>query len=161
MVVFDMASEEFTSLLKENQELKLELSGYRQAILDNKEMLGLKEQNDKLKKKYENAVSDYEKTMFEKEQLNSLVNSCQEEIRRLKKQLKNYKKLGFKHLQDKNNDLETQQKEFITYLEDEIKNTQIKWGNKLTEKGYIDIATTVRAYQIILQKYKEAIGDDK
>ena len=161
MVVFDMASEEFTSLLKENQELKLELSGYRQAILDNKEMLGLKEQNDKLKKKYENAVSDYEKTMFEKEQLNSLVNSCQEEIRRLKKQLKNYKKLGFKHLQDKNNDLETQQKEFITYLEDEIKNTQIKWGNKLTEKGYIDIATTVRAYQIILQKYKEIIGDDK
>ena len=161
MVVFDMASEEFTSLLKENQELKLELSGYRQAILDNKEMLGLKEQNDKLKKKYENAVSDYEKTMFEKEQLNSLVNSCKEEIRRLKKQLKNYKKLGFKHLQDKNNDLETQQKEFITYLEDEIKNTQIKWGNKLTEKGYIDIATTVRAYQIILQKYKEIIGDDK
>ena len=38
------------------------------------------------KKKYENAVSDYETTMFEKEQLNSLVNSCQEEIRRLKKQ---------------------------------------------------------------------------
>ena len=126
-----MASEEFTSLLKENQELK---------------------------QKYENAVADYETTRFEKEQLNSLVNSCQEEIRRLKKQLKNYKKLGFKHLQDKNNDLETQQKEFITYLEDEIKNTQIKWGNKLTEKGYIDIATTVRAYQIILQKYKEIIG---
>ena len=69
MVVFDMASEEFTSLLKENQELKLELSGYRQAILDNKEMLGLKEQNDKLKKKYENAVADYETTMAEKEQL--------------------------------------------------------------------------------------------
>ena len=39
------------NLLKENQELKLELSGYRQAILNNKEMLGLKEQNDKLKKK--------------------------------------------------------------------------------------------------------------
>ncbi len=60
MTVFDMASEEFTSLLKENQELK---------------------------KKYENAVADYEKTRFEKEQLNSLVNSCQEEIRQLKKQL--------------------------------------------------------------------------
>ena len=35
-------------LNKENQELKLELSGYRQAILNNKEMLGLKEQNQKL-----------------------------------------------------------------------------------------------------------------
>ena len=32
---------------EENQELKLELSGYRQAILEDKEMLGLKEENDK------------------------------------------------------------------------------------------------------------------
>lgn len=38
----------------ENLELKLELSGYRQAILNNKEMLGLKEQNEKLKKQLEN-----------------------------------------------------------------------------------------------------------
>ena len=52
-----------------------------------------------------------------------------------------------------------QQKEFIEYLEDEIKNIKIKWGDKLTEIGYIDIAMTVRAYQIILQKYKEIIGD--
>lgn len=54
-----------------------------------------------------------------------------------------------------------QQKEFINYLEDEIKNSQKKWGNKLTETGYLDIAMTVRAYRIILQKYKEIIGDDK
>ena len=47
----------------------------------------LKQENQELKQKYLNAVSDYETTMFEKEQLNSLVNSCQEEIRRLKKQL--------------------------------------------------------------------------
>lgn len=84
------------------------------------------EENQELKKKYENAVADYEKTMFEKEQLNSLVNSCQEEIRQLKKQVENYKELGFKYLQDKNNKLETQQKEFINYLEDEI--------NKLKEQ---------------------------
>ena len=54
----------------------------------------LQQENKILKEKYENAVADYETTMFEKEQLNSLVNSCQEEIRRLKKQLENYKKLG-------------------------------------------------------------------
>ena len=36
-------------LQQENQELKLELSGYRQAILDDKEMLGLKEENQKYK----------------------------------------------------------------------------------------------------------------
>ena len=76
---------------EENQELKLEISGYRQAILEDKNMLGLKEEAKELKEKYLNAVADYEKTMFEKEQLNSLVNSCQEEIRRLKKHLKNIK----------------------------------------------------------------------
>lgn len=49
-----LKQQKFNELLKENQELKLELSGYRQAILNNKEMLGLKEQNDKLKKQLEN-----------------------------------------------------------------------------------------------------------
>lgn len=52
----------------------------------------LLEENQELKQKYENAVADYETTMFEKEQLNSLVNSCQEEIRELKKQVEEYKK---------------------------------------------------------------------
>lgn len=139
-------------LKEENQELKLELSGYRQAILNNKEMLGLKEQNDKLKKKYENAVADYETTMFEKEQLNSLVNSCQEKIRQLKKQLENYKKLGFKYLQDKNNNLETQQKEFIKWLEDYINLFDKK---DIYEEGSCDML------EEILQKYRSIIGDDK
>lgn len=47
-------------------------------------IIELQQENKILK---ENAVADYETTMFEKEQLNSLVNSCQEEIRQLKKQL--------------------------------------------------------------------------
>ena len=51
----------------------------------------LKKENKELKEKYLNAVADYETTMFEKEQLNSLVNSCQEEIRQLKKQNNNFK----------------------------------------------------------------------
>lgn len=55
--------------------------GYRCLDLDD-----LLRENEELKKKYENAVADYETIMFEKEQLNSLVNSCQEEIRKLKKQ---------------------------------------------------------------------------
>ena len=38
---------------KENQELKLELSGYRQAILEDKDMLGLKEESEELKKQLE------------------------------------------------------------------------------------------------------------
>ena len=40
-------------LQQENQELKLELSGYRQAILEDKDMLGLKEENTELKKQLE------------------------------------------------------------------------------------------------------------
>ena len=61
------------------------------------------------------------------------------ENQKLKKQLEDYKKLGFKHLQDKNNKLEKQQKEFIKYLEDII-----SWEPVVVEK--------------ILQKYKEIIG---
>ena len=109
-------------LLKENRELKLELSGYRQAILNNKEMLGLKEQNEKLKK-----------------------------------QVENYKKLGFKYLQDKNNNLETQQKEFINYLEDQIE--------RLKENDIYQPLqrTALITHEHDLQKYKEIIGvsDDK
>lgn len=116
----------------------------------------LLEENKELKKKYENAVADYEKTMFEKEQLNSLVNSCQEEIRQLKKTLEEYKKdiedldnqnqRAFKNMQL--NQLKTcnmikQQKEFINYLEDNWNTTQDIW------------------YIKILQKYKKIIGDDK
>ena len=41
---------------EENQELKLELSGYRQAILDDKEMLGLKEKNQKYKEVIDKAI---------------------------------------------------------------------------------------------------------
>lgn len=62
------------------------------------------------------------------------------ENQKLKKQLEDYKELGFKYLQDKNNNLETQQKEFINFLEDNYKETQDIW------------------YIKILQKYKSIIG---
>ena len=53
----DMWNSKYNDMFDENQELKLELSGYRQAILNNKEMLGLKEQNEKLKKIKKNTSS--------------------------------------------------------------------------------------------------------
>lgn len=46
-------NEEDCDLFCEHQELKLELSGYRQAILEDKDMLGLKEENQSLKKQLE------------------------------------------------------------------------------------------------------------
>lgn len=95
----------------------------------------------------------------EKEQLNSLVNSCQEEIRRLKKQLEENKdkinwyenfeinktidKLRIKH----NN----QQKEFIGWLEA---------MSKMYENEYKDIDIAGH-YNCVLAKYKDIIGDDK
>ena len=62
-----------------------EMIDYYDELFD--EMVNWRKESKELNQKYLNAVADYETTMFEKEQLNSLVNSCQEEIRELKKQL--------------------------------------------------------------------------
>lgn len=48
--------DETIKLQQENKELKLELSGYREAILRDKEMLGLKEQNKKYKEVIDKAI---------------------------------------------------------------------------------------------------------
>lgn len=109
-------------------------AGLCQAEFDN--TMNLIEETQELKKKYVNAVADYETTMFEKVQLNRLVNSCQEEIRQLKKQLEENKNplkgvfaqvnddtllrdCGF--MQSEINGYKIQQKEFIKWLEDKIK----------------------------------------
>ena len=126
-----------------------------------------KRQIDKLKKKYENAVADYENTMFEKEQLNSLVNSCQEEIRQLKKQVEEKENIACNWKDSclenagKIEILETQQKEFIDYLESEIDRlarecSQI-YEDSLGKTRLVnkDIFNEVDK---ILSKYKEIIG---
>lgn len=74
------------------------------------------------------------------------------ENEQLKKQVDEYKKLGFKYLQDKNNSLETQQKEFIKYLEDEI---QKKREKTTTLTSFI---RNVVPLKHCLQKYKSIIG---
>ena len=124
----------------------------------------LLEENQQLKQKYENAVADYETTMFEKEQLNSLVNSCQEEIRQLKKQLEEYKdkinwyenfeinktidKLRIKH----NN----QQKEFIEYMNKTIEELECDDVDDEEMKGYL--IQRIDTFKEILQKYRSIIG---
>lgn len=81
---------------EENQELKLELSGYRQAILNNEEMLGLKEQNEKLKKQLENK---YEKvgTLTSEllyEENTKLINQQKEFIKWLEEKEKRFDMIG-------------------------------------------------------------------
>ena len=92
---------------KENQELKLELSGYRQAILEDKDMLGLKEESEELKKQLEEYENELEKA-------DSITQSC---IFNGKKESEiSYRKCL--NMLEKHKD---QQKKFIEYLEDEIK----------------------------------------
>ena len=103
--------------------------------------------------------------MFEKEQLNSLVNSCQEEIRRLKKQLeerpKEYVFIGnaqnktrdfINQITKDNKEFKNQQKEFIEYLTSHIDLLSNK--PDLIEESEIDLLKE------ILSKYKEIIGDE-
>lgn len=105
----------------------------------------LLKENQKLKQKYENAVADYETTMFEKEQL--------------KKQLKpNYYVKGLegalKEYQQEMNKVTIQQKEFIKWLEngiEKVKNTEFL-DERIQRAGLI-------AYNRCLQKYKKIIGD--
>ena len=145
--------------LNKNNEL---LMSYNQALL---------KENKILKEKYLNAVTDYETTMFEKEQLNSLVNSCQEEIRRLKKQLeerpKEYVFIGnaqnktrdfINQITKDNKEFKNQQKEFIEYMNKTIEELECDDVDDEEMKGYL--IQRIDTFKEILSKYKEIIGDD-
>lgn len=130
------------------------------------EMESWREEVKELKEKYLNAVADYETTMFEKEQLNSLVNSCQEEIRRLKKQLEENKdKINWYEnfeinktidkLRIKHND---QQKEFIEYMDKTIEELECDDVDDEEMKGYL--IQRIDTFKEILSKFKKIIGSD-
>ncbi len=53
----DCLMEMLEKMYQENKELQLELSGYRQAILNDRQMLGIKEQNKKYKEVIDKAIS--------------------------------------------------------------------------------------------------------
>lgn len=142
---------------KENQELKLELSGYRQAILEDKDMLGLKEESEELKKQLEVGKEQYNDLVEEKEKL-------QEQLSANTLQLEEYKHKGLyntclpystgykKAIKEKEN----QQTKFINYLEDEIEKYDEFLKNESTNSKYKYLSL-----KEILYKYKEIIGDDK
>ena len=99
----------------------------------------IEEENQKLKKQYENAVADYETTMAEKIKLE----------RQLEKKYKKTGILTSEMLYEENTKLVSQQKEFIKYLEDESKEI------------YRDGGLRQNIFKQILQKCREIIGDDK
>ena len=123
----------------------LEVKNESQAIAKEvvlSELENLQQENKILKENAENNDKVVDKVNWENQLL-------KKENEQLKKKVDEYKKLGFKYLQDKNNDLETQQKEFINYLEDYLK----LFDNKdIYEEGSYD------TIEEILSKYKEIIG---
>ena len=153
---------DYETTMSELQELKLELSGYRQAILKDKEMLGLKEENDKLKKQ----IAILEKTNIQLISKLDKYDAIVEERDELKNQLTTYQILhrdckvdNLKNI-SKIEEMENQQKEFIKYLEDEIK--QI--NPKELDIGELNLRlddikfTQYLIYKEILQKYRSIIG---
>ena len=116
----------------------------------------IQQENKKLKKKYENAVADYEKTMFEKEQLNSLVNSCQEEIRQLKKKQEKFRKY-----------LENKLPKIDSLLDclDMGQYVKTSDGRRVYVPPRPDSSVMPKEVEELLMeinfKYKEIIGDDK
>lgn len=111
----------------------------------------LQQENKILKENAENNDKVVDKVNWENQLL-------KKENEQLKKQVDEYKKLGFKYLQDKNNNLEIQQKEFIDYLEKEIKDIEEEIGNSITKPYKESHIIRKNVYQEILSKYKEIIG---
>ena len=154
---------------KENQELKLELSGYRQAILNNKEMLGLKEKNDKLKKQLEekNKPQIFIDTQdIEERYAEGLYQDyLEEENKKIKKQLTTYQILhrdckvdNLKNI-SKIEEMENQQKEFIEYMNKTIEELECDDVDDEEMKAYL--IQRIDTFKEILQKYKTIIGSDK
>ena len=103
----------------------------------------LEKENQELKRKLNEAI--HKATEFESE------------VYELKKQLENYKKSGFKYLQDKNNNLETQQKEFIDYMNKTIEELECDDYDDEEMKGYL--IQRIDTFKEILSKYNKIIGD--
>lgn len=134
----DLARElEIVKLQEENERLKSILRGTTHCFDE--------EEHNKLKEEITNLSKDVD-------MWNAKYNDMFDENRMLKKQVEEYKKLGFKYLQDKNNNLETQQKEFVKWLEDYI---------NLFDKKDIYEEGSCNMLEEILQKYRSIIGDDK
>lgn len=123
---------------------------------------------------YDDFVKEINNLRCEKEQLNSLVNSCQEKIRKLKKQLEEINKMiekcGFVNIEQVMLNycgLLSQQKEFINYLENKIysiepKGTIINYNCEYdSEEDCVNALkeqSRLNTLKEILQKYKSIIG---
>lgn len=115
-------------------------------ILEEK-MTRLITKNQELKKQYENAVADYETAMAEKVELERQLEESKNPLKGIFAQVNDDTLLrACGALQLKVDRYETQQKEFVKYLEDESKEV------------YRDGGLRQNIFKQILKKYKEIVG---
>ena len=169
-LMYATVNEVIKPILEENQELREKIDKY-----ENPEDMALmmmwctekvKDENEKLNKKYENAVADYEKTMFEKEQLKKQLEELKSTNKVLSEELTKDKIL-------KQDCLTTccgipigdipklinKQQEFIDYMAKTIEELESDNVDDEEMKGYL--IQRIDTFKEILQKYKSIIGDDK
>lgn len=132
------------------------------------ESIDIQKENQELKEQNKKEFADYIK--FKKEQYDEYlekINKLIKENQELKKQLENNSKINVADhkyastCEDKVIILETQQKEFIKYLEDEIKELQEIKETELDCDILKDVIPELLVCKDVLQKYKSIIGDDK
>lgn len=129
---------------------------------------------EELSKTHNRSVEIQKKNQELKSQLKGTTHCFdEEEHRELKKQLEAYETYfnRFFKLNNKTYDgkiilklldkKETQQKEFIKYLEDEIKELQKIKETELDYDILKDVIPQLLVFKDVLQKYREIIGDDK
>lgn len=156
-------------LEEENEELKLENFNLREDIMIQKMALPSKEIKDKsfydlldmpsyeeLNKKYLNAVADYEQEKCNVEELKKQLQTKDEGFKAVNEELCEYA--------ENNERLKNQQKEFISYLDQEIKLCDIDIQNFSKDyKTYFSLINDLRVakkrLEEILAKYKEIVGD--
>ena len=135
-------------LQQENKQLKIQISA-REEVYNR-----LESNWNKLNKKYENAITDYETTMFEKEQLKKQLENCYCNRTDCSGRIKDSKQ--YDSLVQR---VENQQKEFIEYMNKTIEELECDDVGDEEMKGYL--IQRINTFKEILQKYKSIIGDDK
>lgn len=142
-------------LQQENQELKLELSGYRQAILEDKDMLGLKEENQELKKQHE----EVEFIVGLRQKRNLIHKFDKEYDNEDKKKNPNRDYAGImpdaEEVYRRYYSVKNQQKEFIEYMNKTIEELECDDVDDEEMKGYL--IQRIDTFKEILSKYKKII----
>ena len=123
----------------------------------NEEIEQLQQENKQLEENYDRIYNENCILRENAEHNDKVVDKFNWENQKLKKQIEEYKRLGFEHLNDKCNKLENQQKEFIEWLENE-KNI---YPCDISDYTYEDIINTILLNEAMMFENNEEIIEIK